>query len=361
MSAYIGLITIFLFFATFIKTKVSSKERQELYIARFGMVLIFLLLALKAETVGIDIAGYKSQYKLTLLQEWGDFSHLHFEPGYVATTMLFAKLGIPFQCFMAVVYGFWCHAIYSLIKKFSPNATLSVLIFICYSFLVFSISGVRQTIAMTICLYAFFAFLKKRKCYKLLAILLIFLAISFHDSAVVFGAVLIIMLMKRKVLLPLWSLLTILTILFRAQIWDAVSLIYHTDATEFTMGGNFVFLLGMVVFIGFSYHYQHTKLHPKEPSLPSENPFDFDGFSVRSAFLCVLCFIIFSGGTLLRANMYFTLFFIPSIPHYISNYNSRTRFILNAAMGVFMILLFYFETLAINELQLCPYKFFWQE
>lgn len=361
MSAYIGLITIFLFFATFIKTKVSSKERQELYIARFGMVLIFLLLALKAETVGIDIIGYKTQYELMHSQNWGDFTYYHFEPGYVAATMLFAKLTIPFQGFMAVVYAFWCHAIYSLIKRFSPNATLSILIFICYSFLVFSISGVRQTIAMTICLYAFFAFLKKQKRYKMLAVLLILLAMSFHESAVVFGVVLIIMLMKRKVHLLIWMLLTVVTVLFRAQIWDAVFLIYHTDATEFTMGGNFIFLLGMVVFIGFSYHYQQTKLHPEQPSPPSESSFDFDGFSVRSAFLCVLCFIIFSGGTLLRANMYYTLIFIPSIPHYISKYNSRTRFILNAAMGVFMILLFYFETLAINELQLCPYRFFWQE
>lgn len=359
MAIYLILIAIEIVLALFVKVSFSSKAFQERIIAKVGMFLVFLLLALKADTVGIDILGYKSQYELAGLMPWNDFSYVYFEKGYLFLTKLFAKLGVSFQLFTILLYAFWCYAVYLLIKKYSSNATLSILVFICYSFLIFSITGLRQTLAMALCLYAFFLCTHNTRKTTVFAIALTIMAVLVHESAIVFFLIFtFIWIMQKRVKIHRWILITAAVIVSRSLLWRIVGVLYQKTMTSFVIGGNFIFLIGMLVFIAFTYHMQCTK--PKKSISNEVKCFDFDSFSVRMIFICVMCYIVFSGGTLLRANMYYMMFLIPSIPRSISCYPARIRVILNVAMGAFMIILFYKEGLLVNQMQIWPYTFFWQ-
>lgn len=345
--------------ALIVKLNVSNKAKQEHLIAKWGMIFIFLLLALKKETVGIDLAGYKEQYEIAAVMPWNDFDYVYFEKGYLLLTKIFSKLGIPFQVFLVCLYTALCHSTYHLICNFSPNAMLSIMIFICYNFLVFSISALRQTIAMSLCIYAFLLCVRFTRKTTIAAFALNIAAVSIHESAIVFFAVLVaICMMNREVVVSGWSTLVVAIVVLRPIIWRVVQYFYNKTITPFDVGGNFVFLVGMVVFIAFTYYYYPSKRLKLKTD--SNVIFCYDAFLVRTTFFCLMCYVVFTGGPLLRANMYFTLMLIPGIPIATAKYPYQLRFLLNMAMGIFLIILFYTQTLMINQLELCPYLFFWQ-
>ena len=358
---YIFLIVLQIIQSLFFKYVISDKEKQERRIAQVGMFLIFLLLALKKETVGIDILGYSEQYENAKFAAWDDFGYVYFEWGYQLINKLFAKAGLSFQLFTVVLYALWCHSIYLLIRKYSLNAMLSLFVFMCYNFLVFSISGLRQTLAMALCVYALVACSDFSKRSFILMVLLMAAAIIVHQSAIVFIAVIFLMLFaNREMKVKAWLIITVAVTALRSRIWNLVWYLFGKSETGFVVGGNFIFLCGILLFVSFTYFYYKSKrvVLPKNQSRKKE--FYLDAFLVRSVFCTVVTYIIFSGGTLLRANMYFTLLFIPAIPNFTAKYTQRTRIILDFAMTVFLIALFYTETLQINQLNLCPYQFFWQ-
>ena len=119
MRIYIALIAVILVMSLAVKLSDMKAERKEKVIALVSMLLIFLLLALKKDTVGIDIAGYKRDYINSQFLAWGA-SMGHFEAGYVTLTMVFSKAGISFQGFAAFLYFVWCSAIYLLIRNIQP-------------------------------------------------------------------------------------------------------------------------------------------------------------------------------------------------------------------------------------------------
>lgn len=359
MGIYFLLIVAEVLLAACFKLNVKDRVKQEQNIAMVGMFLIFLLLALKKETVGVDIIGYLDQYEAVAEMEWGANKYYHFEKGYVQLSQLFAKNGVPFQLFLALLYAVWCHSCYLLIRDYSPNALISLLVFICYNFLVFSISGLRQTLAMAVCLYAFRCAVKYTKIMAILSVLLVLAATTIHESAVVFFAVIaVVLLMNREVKITVWLAILVAVTLLRTEVWQIVSMFYGEKITAFTLGGNFIFICGMLFLACFSYSYYRGQF--KTLKTIGGKIFHVEAFHLRMFFLVLLCYIIFSGGTLLRANMYFTLFFITGIPISTSKFSMQYRFILNYALSVFLIILFYTETLAINQLELCPYLFFWQ-
>lgn len=347
MLIYIWLIISIIASSIFIKINVRNKEKQESIILFCGMIMLFLILALKKETVGVDITGYRVQYELSRKISWKVWDYVYFENGYIVLQKVFSKIGISFQVFTMILYAFFCSILYFFVKKYSKNVTISLLIFICYQFFVFSISGLRQTVAMGICLIAFMIDYEKKKTLK--AIGLIILAMQIHSSAVVFLIVPIVMrLEKKRVDIYIWNILVLMCILGRKYFWKIISYFYGLDVETAVLGGNMLLVLGIAIFAIFTYYFSYKSNAP------------LDNTYIRIAFLSVISYFVLCGSTLLRASMYFNLFYIVLIPHFIEKYRTRDRMLLNILMTTFLIILFYKETLSINQLEICPYKFFWQ-
>ena len=355
MVIYILLILYIFLIAIVGAYFVPERQKRERLILRLGMLAIFLLLTLKKDTVGIDIIGYKEQYILSAAVPWANTSYVYFEPGYIQLMKVFSKLGLDFQIFAGAIYAVCCNAYYRFIKRYSRNTALSLLIFICYQFLVFYTSGLRQALAMAICIYAYLLLDSKwGKGWQRYAasVLMVILAATVHRSALLFLVVLMLHgWCSQKVHWVLMTLGLAVSVAVRSQVfWIIKSLLGEIRVSGgITLGGNMIFLMGLTLFCVVAYYQRRNK-----------DPEPFQTVSTNVLMMAVMAQVVFSGSTLLRSAMYLTLFLIPGLPCALKCYERRIELLLTWFLGLFLIVLFWTDTLAINQLNLCPYRFFWQ-
>ena len=345
MGIYLGLIGGLVGFSLLVKAAVPDREKGERLILVLGMAAIFLLLVLKKDTVGMDILGYRRQYRIAAAVLWRDFDYVYFEKGYVLLMKIFAKSGLPFRCFTLFIYSILCLGYYRFLKRFSENVTLSLLMLICYQFLVFHTSGLRQSLAMGICLLAF---LQLEEGHWVRGLGMALLAAAFHRGALAFLAVFPVYgLRKRKI--PGFVYLAGIgaAVALRPVLWKLAGLIFSDISYPggIDVGGNLIFLAGIAAFGLYTLDGRGSEL---------------DRFFARMGYGALLTDLVLSGSSLLRCNLFFTLFLLAGVPNAVSRYERRTQVVLNTALGCFLIVLFYGDTLAINQLGLLPYRFFWQ-
>lgn len=345
MTVYLGLLVLWVVLSLAVYASPLPREKGQRLLLILGITALFLLLALKKDTVGRDILGYRQQYRIAGTMPFRDFDYVYFEKGYLLLTKLFAKAGLSFRCFTAAVYGLLFWGYYRFLRRHSENMTLSLLILMCYQFLVFHISGLRQSLAMGICL---FAFLSLEDGHRLRSLLLTLAAAAVHRGALAFLMVYPIRALRER-RLPgfLYPLCPAAALVLRPVLWRAALLLFSDISPPGppVLGGNLFFLAGMASFLLYT---------------QSADPFPNGQFSAHMALGALCCDLVLSGSPLLRCNLFYTLFLIPGIPNALARYEYRTRLVLGTALGVFLVILFYTDTLSINQLGLLPYRFFWQ-
>lgn len=361
MGIYLGLIAYILVLPLVVRLFVKSPVRQRNAIAFWGMLAIFLILALKGD-VGSDISGYRQQYYISATKAWSDVDYVYFEAGYITLTKVFSKLGLDFQVFMIFVYALACGSMYVFIKRFSINPTFSLIIFICYLFFVFYISGVRQTIAMSLCLVSFFLQHRRSKKEYLFTFLIICLACSIHKSAIIYFLAFIFFFVKSDTINIYFYIGTLLfSIIFRPIVLLLVNALLDRNylSSSITLAGNFIMLLCLSVFMYFMNSKKNIlkrsiSVRPINPHI-SRN----DLYFTRMVLLSLTAHVVFSGSSLLRSAMYLMVYLIPGLPNATYRLKGYTRIFVEFALIVFFIVLFYFDTLSVNQLELLPYEFFW--
>jgi hypothetical protein len=335
---------------------IPDQQKREQTVLRIGMFLIFLLLALKKETVGVDIMGYMQEYEASAAVAWSNTSYVYFEWGYIQLMKLFSKMGLSFQVFTILIYAFSMYAYYRFIQRYSQNTTMSLLIFVCYQFLVFYISGLRQALAMAICICAFLLLDSQRgkKWQRVLgAFLVVWVAASIHQSAWLFLFVILITLVKpEQVHWAALSLVLIASVFMRPLVLRLINMLIGRVNLEsgITLGGNFLFLLGLMLLCTLG-NYQHGQSQEEDRFLP---------IATNAMIMAVIAQVLFSGSSLLRSSMYMTLFMIPGLPCALKRFERRLEITLTYFLSLFLIVLFLTDTLIPNQLGLCPYLFFWQ-
>jgi len=136
-------------------------------------------MGLRDVTVGTDVMSYYNEF---LNPE----QYLQFrtsERGYSYFNLFFSKSGIGFQLYLFIIASFIVIVISKLYKKYSKNIILSFYLFVTLGLFAMTMSGIRQSLAVTISIIAFM-FLMNNK--KLLFICLVILATFFHNSAIIF-------------------------------------------------------------------------------------------------------------------------------------------------------------------------------
>lgn len=349
--------------------KIISKEeiRRKKIIVTLSSLAIYLLCVLKSTNVGIDIPGYESAYYQAGKYKWLDTSYIYFEHGYIFLEKLFFSLGFSFQTFLFVVYAVIFIPVALFIYRYSKNITLSFIIYICYQTLVFNLSGLRQSIAISICLCAYMILDKKNVKYTILFFLIVILASQFHRSAILF----LLAYFARRVKIDIGFIVgllavTICTILFRDEIVSITNKytgIYQAPK-EMTLGGNFLFLVTVSSILLLLYATRNTSESTREPKV-EKVPLANEKKAVMSDTIKMLIFsvvlqLIFNGSNVLRVSNYFSLFMVLALPDLCSYFDLESRRMLFIAIVIFMIILFYAQTLKIAQFNCVPYTFFWQ-
>lgn len=364
MAIYIGLIVYILALPAIVGIFCRDQDKKNKYVTILGMVAIFLLLALKADTVGIDIPGYKSIYEITANKAWGNYDYVYFENGYIFLMKVFNSIGASFQTFMVFVYALASLSMYIFIRKYSVDPSFSMIIFVCYQFLVFYISGVRQCLAMSLCLIAYIIFDKRKIPSYIMSFVVVYLASLVHESAIVFFAILIFAFIKSEnINLFVYAGIIVASIIIRPFLWNIINTYFKEVDTEtdITLGGNFIFVIAIALILFFINSKTNLiKVSFTEKELPSAIATNTATFT-RVLFLGIAMMFAFSGNSLMRAAMYSYLVMIPALPNTIWKFDERMKIVLKLLFIFFFVWLFYTETLAPNQFDITPYKFFWQD
>lgn len=168
-------------------------------------VLIAVVAALRSPNVGTnDTFRYVSRYKaLQTYESFGEYYDLklsgrHFllsEAGFYYVIWLLGRIFPSGQTLIVVSSVMVTFATCWFIRRNSVDVALSLTIYVCLGLFTFNMNGMRQAMAMSICLFAY-EFVKKRKFIPFL--LMILLAMQFHRTAMCFLPVFFLPILKNN-------------------------------------------------------------------------------------------------------------------------------------------------------------------
>ncbi len=341
-------------------------ERRSDRILLFSIVLIYLICVLRSTTVGRDIPGYERIYEETIGIPWENFNYVNFENGYIFLMKVCIKLGLSFQAFFAVVYFIILWPIYLFIKKYSKNKLISVLMYVCYILFEFDLTGLRQALAISIVLLAFIALLEAHRFNKMLYIVLVLVAASFHKSAYV-ALVFLPLLAIHSLGWYAFSMViaTVVSILARQYLFVYIKELFGKDSFSLNaglhIGGNIVFMMAIVAFVMFILFLQkRTAINEKGIQNVESKEATIDAFMLKAFMFGIVLSIFFGMETSARSFMYFSQTIMILLPNVCEKVDKRSKFLIKIILVSFFVVFFYFNTLQANSFDIVPYRFFWE-
>lgn len=354
MTAYL-LLLVFIYLIYFIsRFSFRGKEASKRFFLFFSFFAIFLLCVLRDYSVGRDISTYIDVYERSKLYPFADTSWTHMEVGYIVFMQLCSYIGLSSRLFICVVYFLMLFPIYNTFRKYSHEALLSVIIYVCFQFLTFDMSGIRQGLAISFCLLCLpYIKLSSKKDF-ILFVLLLLLAYTFHHSSIIFILAPLVIRLNINlrnifIFLLLFILAPTLTnIVMTINIENELS--KYTFDDRLSMVGILLFLFIIIMFIFLTC----VKLNIRKSLLGKS------GFSlVQYLFLlatCLFFMLAFNGTMLSRSTMCYSIIMTIAIPNTIKKYDQALQTILNIVFHLFLLLFFYQFCLAPRALDTVPYK-----
>lgn len=367
MTIYIGLLLMIILSHFFIYSlHISNELKKECFLVT-AFTLLFLLFALRSPSVGRDVLGYKYIYEYTKSVAFSNFDYVYFEYGYTLLMKICVKLNMSFQGFLTLVSGISLFPIYILFKKYSKQPLISVLIYICYIYLDFYLTGLRQAISISICALAFVALMECKKHPIIVSLILTTISVFFHRGGAVFYIYIASLIIKNfKSSIYATFSLSAVVLLIRSNLIKFVKDLFGKDSMNedagLYIGLNLIFLSILAVFFIFtvSLFSKHQSSSEVLPYNGSKFQPQIDQYAVRLFLLSITIMLLFGSET--SARSYFNLNFIIMIllPNYVAKYERNIRFVMSFVIVLFLLVFFYLETLSTGGFDIVPYKFFWQ-
>ena len=198
------------------------KEKNRKTFIFVAMVLLTVQSGFRNLAVGSDPFQYYNHFEMAITSSWTSLidSFIGFihggegkDPGYALLQKTFGTFFPSYRLFLIMVAVFFFYALGKTFKEYTSSnmeVLISIALYQCLYYTFFSITGIRQTIASGILLFAL-PYVFERKLWKFL--LLLVLAATQHKSALLFAPFYLLPLVKdsRKFILlafvlfaPMW-------------------------------------------------------------------------------------------------------------------------------------------------------------
>lgn len=327
------------------------------YINRFVIVAtgisLFLMIGLRSKELGsTDSRQYC--YYWELLHEFS-FEELvsyskdsRLEIGFLGSVWLLSHIPLfaPSQ-YIFVISGFvisFC--VCKFIYRYCDDVTLGLTMYICLGLYTFMVQGLRQAIAMSICMLAV-RYCIERKLLKF--ILMVLLASLFHQTAIVFCIVYFLygLNLEMRTLLHV-SILCIIMAFFSTKIIDIMNSFFGMKYGIAVESGGFVAVaiyLIILILCGL---------------LAGDNKKDLNYcFFFYLTLLGFSVYVVRYIGALAaeRISFYFMIGQLISLPSTLRSMDAKSKKLLKIAIMGLSFLLFAYR---LNGSNLLPYHFFWQ-
>lgn len=254
-------ISLFLvmFFSVFF-----GKIKQGNFIPIWGSAFILIIFAgLRSISFGSDLYSYMNEYLYYVPHvPYTDIFNLYMQgatkDGFFYILMkAFTDFNISFQFFLMFVTASYIISTTRFIEKKGKAIIISFMMFVALPWLQFSFTGLRQTLAMSICLIALMQLLENPEIYK--SVFFICIAGLFHSSAWIFLIAPLFCLFKIKIGKIRFIQLTVISILlsvlgdsfFRSMInalaWNQTLANYATTDISLNWSGFLIQMMFAVV------------------------------------------------------------------------------------------------------------------
>ena len=342
---YVALL-ISAFVALLIQNRLSNKGSTIVFY--LFELLIISLIGFRDISIGIDTYNYYSIYKHCGQLGFDYIDEITFssELGFSLLNIVANKIGLSWSLFCILCASIYVIPIFELIRRKSENKFFSLLLFILAGYFFFPMSTVRQSIAIGICIIAYLLFDNKR---LLFAVLVTLCASSFHVSAIVFFAFLLIQsipLNHRNAML--WIIVsTVVVVSLMPVLRFLVVFVMQTLSKEYEeieTGGNLQEVFFVATFV-------LSFLFTKRSFIDKHSP-ELKAILLAAILLPVLQFHPALG----RLYFYFSIFMIILIPSFLLSIKDTSQKVLGIIcyITVYMML---FNTYFVPEKCLYPYKF----
>ncbi len=349
----------------------SCKKGKSKFKILISGIVLFLLMGLKGENVGNDTINY-----ILFFNRMKTISTLidpksRFEIGY----QIYSKIiSLFFDCQgLFIITALICITcvLYGIIKN-SKNWQYSLFLFVGLRFYYFFLSGLRQSIAVSIVIVAY-TFLKQKKVIRY--ILLVLLASTFHFSSLVFLLALPMSKMKFTyknifdilvITLIIYIFFTPILMILLNYMPDYYSGYLITEAVSTNNLANYIEMvipIFVLMFVGFTGYFRENNINNTEEgkeNIKKKHDVDLQLFFLLIS--SVLSFVATRASILDRMVQYYWIFSIITITNIIfSIKDTKKRTIWFLIISLFVIL--YNITILIIRPEwtlIIPYKFFWQ-
>ena len=302
------IFLVLIFFSDFIINNIRLKNRRKIEVIVVG-ILIFLFAALRAPEIGVDIPGYCKDYlidaKLSMKEIF--LYRQGRDPVFHVFIKLLSYISRDPQFMLAVVGAVEAISLSIFAYHQKGNLLLFYLLFIGLRIFPFTLSGLRQTMAMSIC---WLAFVQLQKGKKLRFCLITLLACLFHATAIVSILILPICLMKNnKLFYSGLGVFSILYILVGNTLFEKVlhiimpgrfnGYISRAEAAGFDLGMTNILYILFFAFCVFAYWRNRKNNTDLEPQLR------------LSSVVVVVTLISTVFPNMFRIGYYFVIFLLP--------------------------------------------------
>ncbi len=323
------------------------KNKKRNYLIVCGIIL-FLFLALRSRFIGsTDTVNYYNMMKRAISSDsWGAFYISDgVETGFQIYVFLLSRIFNNAQWLLVVSSAICVISICYFVYHNSADSPFSMVMYITLGMMTFQMQGMRQAIAMSICLVAFEC--AKRK--KLLWFILInVFAIQFHQTAIVFLPIYIIVQMRYGLInFFILILVSIIVLSLSTSIVSFGNQLFDKDYSYTLDGGGIVATLIYVAIIVFSILVNNNLRTDK----------------TQSALLYVtcmgfVCYIMRYTGVAIaeRVSFYFMFGQLAILINSMKKMAQEEFIITKWVVYLLMILLFMYRLM---DSDLIPYTFYW--
>ena len=353
----IGLVAIISVLALFFNNY-TELDRAKRHFVILAFVVIGFLIAFRGITVGADTWNYANAYSQYSAYSWDELFILRekddIEIGYLALIKVLSLISSEYQAIfifegilVAISYGFFIIRNTDTVSE----SYIAVLAYLAFNIFSFQLSGLRQSIAMAICIWSYETIKQKK---IILSVIIILIASTFHASAVLFIPALIISLFanswKLKIFTTIASVVAYLNINSVIEFTYGISDRFSKYGIEET-GNGYVFvavmvlilLLGEIAYNYLAFQYEEEGRDERELSI---------WYNIN-----YICFALWCMRLITRTAERPSLFYIPATIILITKFeramsdNSKRLFYFGLAC--MLIVLFFYRSQSIN------YTFCW--
>ena len=338
---------------------------EKIYVVAWGTILVALV-ALRAKTIGRDTAMYEVIFQRTIgaTSLRGFLKTYNTEYAYHALEYITSRFA-DYRFFVVLIACFSVIPVLFVICEFSEDKFLSLLLYVCFPYYTFCMSGMRQATAMG-CIAIAYCFVKKKKVVWFIVFCI--LGFMFHSSAMLFLPVYWLdKIPYKKATRVIAILAMVMAFVLRTSLWHIATLFARQQYSANDAGGQKMYLFMILsVALGFIYRKEFVGENNVTDVDTVQNAFQINTMINNRVllYLQILAVIIWPiasvNSATFRMYYYYHMFMILYVPALLNSVKSNRIRLLIKIGFMFAAIFFLYTQILPPQQGYNPYLFLWQ-